>query len=81
MLSDLAALTPPAVVCAAFLIGLVLLVRREMAPKRAVREEQDIEHDISGNNDNIDANVTTSVTGTDDGDGIGGTPDGRGSPK
>ena len=30
MLSDLAALTPPLVVCGAFLIGLVLFLRRQM---------------------------------------------------
>lgn len=79
MLSDLAALTPPAVVCAAFLIGLVLLVRREMAPKRRVREEQDIEGDISGNNDIIGAKARTSATAADHRDGLSGSPDERGS--
>ena len=34
MWQDLAALTPPLVVCIAFIIGLVLLLRRELAPKR-----------------------------------------------
>jgi hypothetical protein len=34
MLADLAALTPPFVVCAAFVIGLVALLRHQMAPKR-----------------------------------------------
>jgi hypothetical protein len=34
MTADLAALTPPLVVCAGFIIGLVLLVRHQMAPKR-----------------------------------------------
>jgi hypothetical protein len=34
MWQDLAALTPPLVVCAAFLIGLALLLRSQMAPKR-----------------------------------------------
>ncbi|GEM_PF-28984 len=34
MWADLAALTPPLVVCAAFLVGLAMLLRREMAPKR-----------------------------------------------
>jgi hypothetical protein len=34
MLQDLAALTPPLVVCVAFLIGLVMFLRREMSPKR-----------------------------------------------
>jgi membrane protein insertase Oxa1/YidC/SpoIIIJ len=34
MWQDLAALTPPLVVCVAFLIGLVMFLRREMSPKR-----------------------------------------------
>jgi amino-acid N-acetyltransferase len=34
MWQDLAALTPPLVVCVAFLIGLAMLLRREMSPKR-----------------------------------------------
>jgi hypothetical protein len=34
MWQDLAALTPPLVVCAAFLIGLAMLLRSQLAPKR-----------------------------------------------
>ena len=34
MWQDLAALTPPLVVCAAFLIGLAILLRSQLAPKR-----------------------------------------------
>jgi hypothetical protein len=34
MWQDLAALTPPLVVCLAFIIGVALLLRREMSPKR-----------------------------------------------
>jgi membrane protein insertase Oxa1/YidC/SpoIIIJ len=34
MWTDLAALTPPLVVCVAFLIGVAMLLRREMSPKR-----------------------------------------------
>jgi amino-acid N-acetyltransferase len=34
MLSDLAALTPPLVVCVAFLIGLAMFLRNQMSPKR-----------------------------------------------
>lgn len=44
MLADLAALTPPLVVCLAFVIGLVLLLRHQLAPKRrgdAKRRSQD----------------------------------------
>jgi hypothetical protein len=39
MLQDLAALAPPAIVCAAFLIGAWVLVRRELAPKRRARRQ------------------------------------------
>jgi hypothetical protein len=34
MWQDLAALTPPLVVCVAFLIGLTMLLRTQLAPKR-----------------------------------------------
>ena len=34
MWQDLAALTPPLVVCVAFLIGVAMFLRREMSPKR-----------------------------------------------
>ena len=37
MLQDLAALAPPAIVCAAFLVGAWAIVRRELAPKRRKR--------------------------------------------
>lgn len=37
MEQDLAALAPSAIVCAAFLIGAVMLLRRELAPKRRGR--------------------------------------------
>ena len=37
MLQDLAALAPPAIVCAAFLVGAWAIVRRELAPKRRER--------------------------------------------
>jgi hypothetical protein len=64
-LKDLAALTPPAVVCVAFLVGLVLLLRREMAPKRRVRQDARREAENSGNNGIIDVNEAPSVTGSD----------------
>ena len=76
MLKDLAALTPPAVVCAAFLIGLVLLLRREMAPRRRVREDSGSEHDISGNNGFIGAKAPTSAAGSDEHDDAARSPDG-----
>ncbi len=37
MLQDLAALAPPAIVCAAFVIGAWVIVRKELAPKRRQR--------------------------------------------
>jgi hypothetical protein len=45
MLHDLAALAPPAIVCAAFLVGAWALVRRELAPKRRARAQADAEAD------------------------------------
>jgi hypothetical protein len=39
MLQDLAALAPPAIVCAAFLVGAWVLVRKELAPKRRARRQ------------------------------------------
>jgi hypothetical protein len=39
MLQVLAALAPPFIVCAAFLVGVAALVRRELAPRRARRRE------------------------------------------
>jgi hypothetical protein len=64
-LKDLAALTPPAVVCVAFVVGLVLLLRREMAPKRRVQERVRREAENSGNNGIIDVNEATTVAGSD----------------
>jgi hypothetical protein len=64
-LKDLAALTPPAVVCVAFVVGLVLLLRREMAPKRRVREDARREAENSGKNGIIDVNEATTVASPD----------------
>jgi len=36
---DLAALAPSAIVCAAFLVGVGLLLRRELGPKRRARAD------------------------------------------
>jgi hypothetical protein len=74
LLKDLAALTPPALVCVAFLIGLVLLLRREMAPKRRVREDPGDERDISGNNGIIDVKAPASVAGPDEDEDTGRAP-------
>jgi hypothetical protein len=40
MLTDLAALTPPLVMAAAFIAGVVILLRREMAPRRRDGNDQ-----------------------------------------
>jgi hypothetical protein len=47
MLQDLAVLTPSLVVCAAFLAGVVVLLRREMAPRRRNREGDGSSEDTS----------------------------------
>ena len=39
MLQVLAALAPPIIVCVAFLVGVGMLVRHELAPRRAARRE------------------------------------------
>jgi hypothetical protein len=85
LLKDLAALTPPAVVCVAFVVGLVLLLRREMAPKRRVREDSGREAEISGNNGIIDVKpvqnpVANPVNNTDERDEATRSSGGRGSP-
>jgi hypothetical protein len=41
MLQDLAALAPPVIVCAAFVVGAWAIVRRELAPKRRARAQSD----------------------------------------
>jgi hypothetical protein len=40
MWQDLAALTPPLVMCAAVLIGVGVLLRREMSPKRRAERRE-----------------------------------------
>ena len=55
MWQDLAALTPPLVVCVAFIIGLAVFLRREMGPearrerRHARRRSRDRGLDISRN--------------------------------
>jgi hypothetical protein len=39
MLQDLATLAPSAIVCAGFLVGVWMLLRHEMAPKRSSQRE------------------------------------------
>ena len=40
MWSDLAALTPPLVVCVAFLIGVAMLLRSQLSPKRRAQRDE-----------------------------------------
>jgi hypothetical protein len=39
MMQDLAALAPPVIICAAFLVGAWAVLRRELAPKRRARAQ------------------------------------------
>jgi hypothetical protein len=48
VIRDLSVLTPPLVVCVAFLIGVGAFLRREMGARRR-RGEQDVSDDISPN--------------------------------
>jgi hypothetical protein len=45
MMQDLAALAPPAIVCAAFLVGAWVIVRKELAPKRRARAQAEVATD------------------------------------
>jgi hypothetical protein len=65
MLQDLAALTPPLVVCVAFLIGLVLFLRRQMGARQPP-EQRDGQTDIqdeAGNTGSSDPEAAPSVDG------------------
>ena len=59
MLQDLAALTPPLVVCGAFLVGVVLFLRRQMgAGSRS--EDREAETDIHEDGSNADTDDPNS---------------------
>lgn len=47
MLQDLAVLAPSLIVCAAFLAGVVVLLRHEMAPRRRGREDNRSPEDMT----------------------------------
>jgi hypothetical protein len=66
MLADLAALTPPLVVCVAFLIGVVIFLRRQMGTKR-----------ISGDDDTPDEFSSDDVIADPDGSRPATSPDHR----
>jgi hypothetical protein len=67
VLSDLAALTPPAVVCAAFLIGLGIFLRHQLGPKRESAEDE-LSADISGDSGIPHGERSGSATTRDGGD-------------
>ncbi len=62
MLRDLAALTPPLVVCGAFLIGVVLFLRRQMGPRSRSEDHDDGAdiRDASSNTESGDPEATPS---------------------
>jgi len=62
MLRDLAALTPPLVVCGGFLVGVVLFLRRQMgAGSRPEDREDETEiHDDGSNADTDDPKAVSS---------------------
>jgi hypothetical protein len=53
MLADLEALTPPLIVCVAFLIGIVLFLRRQMSPRGPSEDDRD-QADIGADRQNAD---------------------------
>jgi hypothetical protein len=67
MLSDLAALTPSLVVCVAFLIGVGLFLRHQMAPKES-GEDDDAPDDISGDREIPDPGRSQPASSPDRGD-------------
>ena len=66
MLQDLAALTPPLVVCAAFLIGVVLFLRRQMG-RGGQPEDPDAESDIHEDRSNADTDDLKAAPSDDRG--------------
>jgi hypothetical protein len=68
MLSDLAALTPPVVVCVAFLIGLGLFLRHQLGPKRESADDEYLDG-ISDDSGIPHTEGSQSATSTDRGEG------------
>jgi hypothetical protein len=69
MLSDLAALTPPAVVCVAFLIGVGIFLRHQLGPKHESAEDE-YQGDISGDSGIPHTVSSESATRADRGEGV-----------
>lgn len=70
MLNDLAALTPPFVVCVAVLIAVGAFLRHEMRRNKGPAEDDDagaeVSTQVSGEPDRANAEVTDQVTGEGD---------------
>jgi len=64
MLRDLAALTPPLVVCGAFLVGVVLFLRRQMGA-RGRSEDHEAETEIHDDGMNTDTDDPKAVSSDD----------------
>jgi hypothetical protein len=81
MLQDLAALAPPLIVCVAFLVGVGVLVRRELAPRRQRASSCDARADGAGPESGAcraagdSAAASGSVAGHGMPDGAESTPD------
>ena len=70
MLEDLAALAPPLLVCAAFLIAVVAFLRHEMGASRR-RRDHDAPADISGHRTIPDSQSTQPAAQSHDVDATG----------
>jgi hypothetical protein len=81
VLAYLEALTPPLVVCVAFLVGLGLLLRRQLAPKRheSTASRSAPEGDAA-NADDAEATRMCEESGTRDKQAEAGLPANRGNP-
>ena len=66
MLQDLAALTPPLVVCGAFLVGVVLFLRRQMGAGSGP-EDREAETEIHDDGSNADTDDPKAVSSDDRG--------------
>ena len=64
MIADLEALTPPLIVAAAFLFGLVLFLRRQLGPRHREAEDGE-EADIRDGTSNADTGDVTPGSSTD----------------
>lgn len=79
MLSDLATLTPSVLVAAGFLLGVFVLLRHEMAPRRRSREDAGPAADLS-TDDSISDDEDAGVTSSPGDEEVADPPGGRRSP-